>query len=284
LLRAQTHRHLFNANETSNADRTATQTNLSDAAKTYLQTLDAEKEAELLFFHTVALLHAPTYRVENAGALRQDWPRIPLPASCELLEQSAALGKRIAALLDTETQVSGVTSGSIRAELRTIAVIRRVDGAGSLNPEAGDLELHAGWGHRGKGNVVMPGKGQAPTRAYSETEISAWQDNEQTLQAMLAALGDETHDVYLNGAAAWMNVPARVWEYTIGGYQVIKKWLSYREADILGRGLTTEEAREVMQMARRIAAILMLESELDANYERVKAHCYNWQDQTAKDQ
>ena len=24
-------------------------------------------------------------------------------------------------------------------------------------------------------------------------------------------------------------VPAAVWEYTIGGYQVLKKWLSYRE-------------------------------------------------------
>jgi hypothetical protein len=44
--------------------------------------------------------------------------------------------------------------------------------------------------------------------------------------------------------------PARVWDYTIGGYQVIKKWLSYREHDLLGRPLTTEEAREVMNIAR----------------------------------
>jgi len=39
-----------------------------------------------------------------------------------------------------------------------------------------------------------------------------------------------------------------------------------------------------MQMARRIAAILLLETGLNANYERVKALCYSWQDQTAENQ
>jgi hypothetical protein len=27
----------------------------------------------------------------------------------------------------------------------------------------------------------------------------------------------------------WRNIPTKVWGYHIGGYQVIKKWLSYRE-------------------------------------------------------
>ena len=62
--------------------------------------------------------------------------------------------------------------------------------------------------------------------------------------------------------------PQRVWTYTIGGYQVIKKWLSYRERPLLGRDLTVDEARYVTEMARRIAAILLLEPALDANYER----------------
>ena len=42
-------------------------------------------------------------------------------------------------------------------------------------------------------------------------------------------------------------MPARVWSYTLGGYQVVKKWLSYREKALLGRGLTGEEATEVME-------------------------------------
>jgi hypothetical protein len=72
----------------------------------------------------------------------------------------------------------------------------------------------------------------------------------------------------------WRNVPPRVWNYTIGGYQVLKKWLSYRERPLLGRGLRVDEAREVTQIARRIAAILLLEPELDTNYRAVAATLY----------
>ena len=76
--------------------------------------------------------------------------------------------------------------------------------------------------------------------------------------------------------AYWRNVPAHVWDYTIGGYQVIKKWLSYREKALLGRGLTIEEAQEVTHMARRIAALVLLEPALDANYRSVVGATYAW--------
>ena len=59
-------------------------------------------------------------------------------------------------------------------------------------------------------------------------------------------------------------------------YQVIKKWLSYRELELLGRPLTPEEAREVMNIARRIAAITLLEPSLDANYKLAKSDTYAW--------
>jgi len=62
----------------------------------------------------------------------------------------------------------------------------------------------------------------------------------------------------------------------MGGYQVIKKWLSYREEEVLGRPLGTSEAREVRDIARRIAALLLLEPLLDENYEAVKDSCYLW--------
>ena len=92
----------------------------------------------------------------------------------------------------------------------------------------------------------------------------------------MACLGGTCVDVYLNDHAYWRCVPRRVWSYTIGGYQVMKKWLSYRERPLLGRDLTPEEARYVTEMARRIAALLLLEPALDANYERVKAETYAW--------
>ena len=86
----------------------------------------------------------------------------------------------------------------------------------------------------------------------------------------LVVLGPGTYDIYLNDNVYWKNVPQAVWEYTLGGYQVIKKWLSYREHKILGRPLKTDEARYVTEMSRRIAAILLLQPELDENYRRIK--------------
>ena len=55
----------------------------------------------------------PSYREANAGALRMEWPRIPLPGwpdgeaegAADALARSAALGRELAALLDSETPV-----------------------------------------------------------------------------------------------------------------------------------------------------------------------------------
>ena len=57
----------------------------------------------------------------------------------------------------------------------------------------------------------------------------------------------------------------------------MKKWLSYRELELLGRPLKPEEAREVMNMARRIAAILLLQPKLDENYRAVIRATYDWE-------
>ena len=70
--------------------------------------------------------------------------------------------------------------------------------------------------------------------------------------------GHTTFDVYLNGNAYWCNVPAAVWHYKLGGYQALKKWLSYRERPVLGRALLLEEALYFAEVARRIAAIVSI--------------------------
>ena len=72
----------------------------------------------------------------------------------------------------------------------------------------------------------------------------------------LPDLGNTTFDIYLNGEAFWRNVPTTVWSYKLGGYQVLKKWLSYRERPILGRPLKLEEVQHFSDMARRIQGII----------------------------
>src|SRR6186713_3310502 len=75
---------------------------------------------------------------------------------------------------------------------------------------------------------------QPISRQFSASEAAA-------LGASAERLGPDTLDIYLNEAAYWRNVPRQVWEYTLGGYQVLKKWLSYREEALLGRPLSIDE-------------------------------------------
>jgi len=259
--------------------------NLSNPARAYLAELgitepDADaKTAGLIWMHALAIGYSPAYLSENADGIRRDWPRIPLPDCRQVLEASAALGEQVAALLDTEADVPGVTSGKIAPLLKTIGLITRV-GGGAIDPSGDDLKITAGWGHRGKGGVVMPAKGKLVERRYSEAEAKGIEAEAAarglSARALRRLLGERSVDVYLNGAAYWCNIPENVWKFYIGGYQVIKKWLSYREYEILGRPLRPEEAREVMNMARRIAAIILLQPRLDENYRKVKAAAFEW--------
>ena len=258
--------------------------NLSAPARQYLATLrlkrpDDRLTARLLWMHALAVGYSPAYLTENADGIRRDWPRIPLPANRKALEASAALGEQIAALLDTEAEVPGVTGGKLSPTMKTIGPVSK-SGGGSLDPSACDFAVTAGWGHAGKGGVTMPAKGRMVRRDYERIELEAIgqaaRERGIPLQHALALLGQDTFDIYLNDKAFWKNVPANVWEFTIGGYQVVKKWLSYREEELLGRALRTDEAREVTNMARRLAALVLLQPALDENYRAVEAATYSW--------
>ena len=235
-------------------DGTQRRPNLSPAAERYLDRLGLKVED--LFHHVLAVLHDPAYREANAGGLRMEWPRIPLPGwpdgdedgAADELAASAARGRELAALLDSDTPVPGVTTGTLRPEAAEVAVPSTTDGG---NMAGDDFALTSGWGHFGQGEAVMPGQGRVVERPYTSDERSA-------LGAAVSTLGDTTFDVHLNDRAYWRNVPAAVWSYKLGGYQVLKKWLSYREHAVLGRPLKPEEVQHFTDTARRIGGILGL--------------------------
>ncbi len=128
--------------------------NLSATAQRYLDCLGADVED--LFYHVLAVLHDPSYRATNAGALRMEWPRIWLPgwpdgeaeSSGATLAESAARGRQLAALLDPETSIPGVTRTPLRSEIAAISVPCTV---GERNMIGEDFAVTAGWGHYGSG-------------------------------------------------------------------------------------------------------------------------------------
>lgn len=208
----------------------------------------ASEVAESIFFHACSIFWSSDYRAENSAALRQNWPRVPLPSQLEQLKASAALGVELVALLLPDRPVPGVTTGKLRAELKELAVPARADGR-PIDPDQ-DLEVTARWGFRGKGNTVMPGSGKVTPNAG----------------------GEDALDIWINDVVCWRNVPKSVWELTIGGYPVVKKWLSYREHRVLGRALKMDEVVYVAEMVRRLAAIVAMSSRLDANYAACKSN------------
>ena len=241
------------------SDHTGQRVNLSETAQRWLGRLGAN--AEDLFYHVLATLHDPAYRKANAGALRMEWPRIPLPgwpdgeaAAAPPLAASAARGRALAQLLDPDTPVRGVTEGTLRSEIAALSVPTTLAGH---HMTGDDFALTAGWGHHGSGDAVMPGQGHLVERPYTPEERAAMGHDRPVL-------GETTFDIYLNARAFWRNIPAHVWTYKLGGYQVLKKWLSYREREILGRMLTPEDVQHFTDTARRIGAIVVAPVESSA--------------------
>ena len=186
-----------------------------------------------------------------------EWPRIPLPGwpngeadgAAETLAASATRGRELARLLDSEAPVPGVTQGALRPEIAAIAVPATTD---RPQHDWRRFRTHRRVGPLRNGRRCNAGPG--PHRRSANTP----RDERATLGDAIPVLGAKTLDVYLNDRAYWRNVPAAIWDYKLGGYQVLKKWLSYRERDVLGRALTPEEVLYFAEMTRRIGAILDL--------------------------
>ena len=162
----------------------ALQDNISEAAS---RLYDGTARIEELFFHALAGMHTPAYLVANAGALIRDWPRIPIPATAELLAHSATLGRRLADLLDPESSVQLTAEWSFLSRLALPDPSELDD----------DLKLTAGWGSRGQGSTVMPGRGRLVSRPWTSSELerlstlaAAQTPEPLDLEVALALLGD----------------------------------------------------------------------------------------------
>ena len=252
----------------------ATAANLSAPTRAWLKHLglpDPDEDARAAtapWHHALAITYSPQYLGDNADGIAIDWPRIPLPNERVLLDTSAALGARVLTLLDTEIDVSDVTSGKVAEYLRVLGVISSTD-----------LSVNAGWGSRDSKGRINPGRGNIVTRDWTEAEKEALRKgfaSEGIEEARGLTLLGRAVDVHLNDTTFWRAVPETVWGYVIGGYRVIKKWLSYREESVLGRPLTAEEAREVTAMVRRLTTLIFLSDQLDANYAGCRDNAYKW--------
>lgn len=226
--------------------------NLSELARTYLKKLkfaDPDKDeeaAEILWLHSLAVCYAPAYQNENADGLRIGWPRIPLPDSADGLRHSAALGEKVRVLLDMRTPLNYQSP-----EYARLAPLAKFRG------DPNNLSLLAPWGYKDGKGKTYPGAAK-PEPMTQPDEYAPFSDSLGAPRA-----------VRLNDESRWECVPERVWQYRIGGFQPPKKWLSYRAHKIINRPLHLAEVQTFADTVRRIAALILLEEELDGNYRNL---------------
>lgn len=82
---------------------------------------------------------------------------------------------------------------------------------------------------------------------------------------------EEEERILANDSGAWQNVPKLVWEYSVGGFQVLPKWLSYRHVRQTEQPLSASDIDTVTQLCRRVYALVALEDECDRIYDLAAA-------------
>ncbi len=199
-----------------------------------------------LFRCALTIMHSPQYEADHADALAQDWAHLPIPKDRALFAELVALGKKIGTLIDAAASSDEMVKEILGKGAATVGVSTK-RGGGQVAQQ--DLVVSIAY--------FGAARGKWTERAYAEGEPQH------------AAWGDKTGDLHINDDIYFGNVPKAVWNYEIGGYPVLKKWLGYRQASRRdGRPLTLPERAHFRSMVQRLAALLALHEVADSLYER----------------
>lgn len=72
--------------------------------------------------------------------------------------------------------------------------------------------------------------------------------------------------VFINDSQYFDNVTPEVWDYYIGGYQVLEKWLKDRK----GRSLSAEDIKHYCRMVTALAKTIEIQKQIDGLYPKVE--------------
>ena len=178
---------------------------------------------EDVFHYIYAILHSPTYRERYAQFLRADFPRIPLPSDLDQFRALTALGLELTAVHLLESPA--------------------LDAASLGFPISGDNVVQ-----NGHPRYVAPSetpRGETEPVAEGRVYIGA---SAQARRGRPAIRGQ-----YFEG------IEPDVWEFRIGGYQPLQKWLKDRK----GRELTFDDLRHYGRIAAAQRETIRLMAEID---------------------
>ena len=174
---------------------------------------------EDVLHYIYAVLHSPTYRERYDQFLRADFPRVPIPSDADLFREIAALGRR---LTDAHLMDS-TTPGSSPIGF----------------PIAGDNLIE-------KAHPKYYTPGEKPPGVKSPLDVGRVyisKDNRRSGK----------RGQYFDGIAQ------EVWEFRVGGYQPMDKWLKDRR----GRTLTFDDLDHYQRIAAALEETIGLMEKVD---------------------
>jgi hypothetical protein len=187
----------------------------------------APLHAEKIFHYLYAVLHSPAYRQRYAAFLRTDFPRIPIPGSRQVFDALAELGAKLVAwhLLEHSDAVA--------------------------------INAHD---PRGAQEVTWFGKDAALTKVAEKGKALA-EETPSTSSGQTGLVGK----VFINATSGFASVHQSIWQHTIGGYQVLHKWLDDRRK--AGRSLSQDDITHWLRVYAALQATQKLMGQVDAAIE-----------------
>ncbi|MDQ7025443.1 MAG: type ISP restriction/modification enzyme, partial [Anaerolineae bacterium] len=188
---------------------------------------------EDVFHYAYAVFHSPTYRERYAEFLKIDFPRLPLTSNVDLFRTLCEKGEEL-----------------VKWHLMT-----KKDRGAVTYPESGDNEVLARGGYpKYKLDKATDATSHIPTS--NSVGKASMPSADTTAETPSATKGK----VFINRTQYFGNVAQEVWEFHIGGYQVLHKWLKDRR----GRTLDYNDILHYEQIVTALENTMRLMDEIDA--------------------
>ncbi len=192
---------------------------------------------EDVFHYAYAIFHSPTYRARYAEQLKIDFPRLPLTTDVELFRQLVMRGVELVALHLLEDDYEGTS-----------------------------------WSHHNKPSPLtqpitrfVPGKNGSTIGAMSKSR--AYDSEQKRIYLDTSNIKDGSYFQFNDDISA--EEASATWEFQVGGYQVLHKWLYDRRAQggESGRTLTDEELNHYQRVVVALHLTRQLMDDIDTVIE-----------------
>ena len=202
--------------------------------------LEATFGPEDILHYAYAVFHSPTYRERYAELLKIDFPRLPLTSDRELFKALAEKGEELVSLHLMESRKLNhlITNFGVSGsnEVEKVRYVEKVT----------------------EEKKVPTGTSPASVKV-SNRRLPLTFDDEVRVKIKPKPKPKPTGRVYINKTQYFEGIEPEVWEFQIGGYQVLHKWLKDRK----GRKLFFNDFFHYQKIVVALKETMRLMGEID---------------------